>query len=83
MELQKQSRSRAKPEQKSLYLQRAKKLRDAIGMYKKQKGGNFLKQVEIHLGRELTKKERQDYYNVLNGHSYNQELLALLEKIFL
>jgi hypothetical protein len=76
-------RRKATPEEKESYLERIKKLRTAIGNYKRKKSGNFLKQVEIHLGRELTKKERQDCYNVINGHSCNYELLALLEKTFL
>lgn len=76
-------RGRAKPEEKDLYLERIKKLRTAIGNYKRKKSKNFLKQVEIHFGRELSKKERQDCYNVINGHSCNYEILVLLEKIFL
>jgi len=75
-------RSKATPEEKDLYLERMKKLRIAISNYKRKKGKNFLKQVEIRFGRELTKKERQDIYNVLNGHSCNYEFIALLERIF-
>jgi DNA replication protein DnaD len=79
----KTKRGKATHEEKELYVERMKKLRTAIDNYKRKNGKNFLKQVEIHFGRELTKKERQDIYNALNGHSCNYELIALLEKIFL
>jgi hypothetical protein len=75
-------RRKATPEEKELYVERMKKLRAVIDKIKQRKGKNFLKQVEITLGRELTKKERQDIYNVLNGLSCNYEIITLLERIF-